>query len=353
MQTDIGSGGIGPDDTGYQDKKLADLIAEQEAIFVRRQPGSARLADRARDALAGGVTSSWQITVPQPVWLSHGQGSKVYDVDGNEYVDLHGGYGAALAGHAHPAIARAISEQAGRGTHFAQPTPDAIAVATELAGRFGLPRWRFANSGTEAPMDAIHLMRSITGRDLIIKVEGCYHGHHDSVQVSVLPEPDEAGPADRPASAPASSGIPAALTRLTLVAGFNDIGSVARRLDEHPAVSRVRYPGLPGDPGHRIAAAQMTGFGAVLAFEVADAPTADRLCDAVCVIVHATSLGGVESTIERRSKLPGQEHVPLGLLRLSVGCEHIDDLWNDLNSALQHASRPDNPGPGTGRAERR
>jgi cystathionine gamma-synthase len=82
----------------------------------------------------------------------------------------------------------------------------------------------------------------------------------------------------------------------------------------------------------------MTGFGAVLAFEAADAPTADRLCDALQIIVHATSLGGVESTIERRSKLPGQGHVPRGLLRLSVGCEHIDDLWNDLNSALQHAS---------------
>ena len=99
----------------------------------------------------------------------------------------------------------------------------------------------------------------------------------------------------------------------------------------------------------------MTGFGAVLAFEVADAPTADRLCDAVHVIVHATSLGGVESTIERRSKLPGQRHVPPGLLRLSVGCEHIDDLWNDLNSALKQASRPENPawrrGPGTDTVE--
>jgi cystathionine gamma-synthase len=130
---------------------------------------------------------------------------------------------------------------------------------------------------------------------------------------------------------------------LRLDRGQANAGELARRLDEHPAVSRVRYPGLPGDPGHRTAAAQMTGFGAVLAFEVADAGTADRLCDAVRVIVHATSLGGVESTIERRSKLPGQEHVPPGLLRLSVGCEYIDDLWNDLNSALQHVSRPGNP----------
>ena len=130
---------------------------------------------------------------------------------------------------------------------------------------------------------------------------------------------------------------------LRLDRGQANAAELARRLDRHPAVSRVRYPGLPSDPGHQTAAAQMTGFGAVLAFEVADAPTADRLCHALHVIVHATSLGGVESTIERRSKLPGQEHVPPGLLRLSVGCEHIDDLWNDLSTALQQATRPDNP----------
>ena len=216
------------------DITLKQIIAEQEEIFVRRQPASRRLAEQAQRRLAGGVTSSWQITAPQPVWLSHGQGSKVYDVDGNAYVDLHGGYGAALAGHAHPAIVRAVQQQVGRGTHFAQPTEDAIAVAEELTRRFGLPQWRFANSGTEATMDAVHLMRAVTGRDLIIKVEGCYHGHHDSVQVSVAPDAGEAGPADRPAQVPASSGIPGAITGLTLVASFNDIGGVARLLDEHP-----------------------------------------------------------------------------------------------------------------------
>jgi glutamate-1-semialdehyde 2,1-aminomutase len=209
------------------------LIAEQEAIFTRRQPKSAELAARARGVLAGGVTSNWQITQPQPVWLSHGAGSKVYDVDGNEYVDLHGGYGAALAGHAHPAIVRAVRDQVTQGTHFAQPTANAIVVAAELGRRFGLPKWRFANSGTEATMDAVHLMRSFTGRDLIIKVEGGYHGHHDSVQVSVMPGRQDAGPAGRPAQVPSSSGIPAAITGLTLVASFNDLDSVARLLDEH------------------------------------------------------------------------------------------------------------------------
>jgi len=213
---------------------LARIIAEQEEIFVRRQPESARLAAEAKAHLAGGVTSSWQITTPQPVWLSHGVGSKVYDVDGHEYVDLHGGYGAMLAGHAHPAIVEAVRAQVGRGTHFAQPTPDSVVVANELARRWGLPRWRFGNSGTEATMDAIHLMRAITGRDLIIKIEGCYHGHHDSVQVSVLPMPEDAGPAEKPAQVPSSTGIPQAIIDLTLIATFNDLDSVARLLDEHP-----------------------------------------------------------------------------------------------------------------------
>ena len=88
---------------------IDEIIAVQEEIFCERQHESARLAQRASLALAGGVTSSWQITRPQPVWLSHGKGSKIYDVDGNEYVDLHGGYGAALAGHGHPAIVEAYA----------------------------------------------------------------------------------------------------------------------------------------------------------------------------------------------------------------------------------------------------
>ena len=209
------------------------LIADEEQVFLRRQPRSAELIDEARVHLAGGATSNWQIAEPQAVWMSHGLGSKVYDVDGNEYVDMHGGYGAAIAGHAHPAIVAAVSDRVRRGTHFAQPTEDAIWIAGELSRRFELPLWRFANSGTEATMDAVHLARALTGRDRIIKVEGCYHGHHDSVQVSVLPEADEVGPRDRPIAVPGNSGIPAAIRDLVIVVPFNDAGAVARALAEH------------------------------------------------------------------------------------------------------------------------
>jgi glutamate-1-semialdehyde 2,1-aminomutase len=214
------------------ESRLDELIAEQEQAFVRRQPRSRELRERARRSLAGGVTSSWQIARPQPVWISHGAGSRVWDVDGNEYVDLHGGYGVMAVGHAHPRVVAAVSDRVRRGTHFAQPTEEAIAVAEELAGRFGLPLWRFANSGTEATMDAVHLMRAITGRPRLLKVEGCYHGHHDSVQVSVYPAPHELGPAGRPASTPASSGIPSEVIGLTSVVPFNDLEAVERVLAE-------------------------------------------------------------------------------------------------------------------------
>ena len=110
--------------------------------------------------------------------------------------------------------------------------------------------------------------------------------------------------------------------------------ALAERLAAHPEVSRVRYPGLPDDPGHARAARLMDGFGAVLSFEVAGgAAHADRVCARVEVLTNATSLGGVETLIERRSRYP-LEQVPEGLMRLSVGCEDVEDLWRDLERAL-------------------
>jgi cystathionine gamma-synthase len=114
-------------------------------------------------------------------------------------------------------------------------------------------------------------------------------------------------------------------------------GELARRLADHPGVTRVRYPGLPDDPGHRTASAQMAGPGAVVSWEVADASTAARVCAGLRIAVHATSLGGVETTIERRGRYVGQEHVPPGLLRMSVGLEDVEDLWADLDRAVADA----------------
>jgi cystathionine gamma-synthase len=114
---------------------------------------------------------------------------------------------------------------------------------------------------------------------------------------------------------------------------------LAERLDDHRHVERVRYPGLINDPGFERASSQMGGFGAMLSFEVSDAERADRVVSSLELIVGGTSLGGVESTIDRRARWKGEEIVPGGLLRLSVGLEHPVDLWGDLDQALNRACK--------------
>ena len=167
--------------------RVAALAERQRAIHHERTAGSGRMFERAATVMPGGVPSSFQRNHPWPVYLSRGEGARVWDVDGNEYIDFHNGFGVMCVGHANPVIAAAVKARMDDGTHFAAPTEGSIAVAEELRRRWGLPHWRFTNSGTESTMDAIHLARAATGRELIVKIEGTYHGHHDAVMVSVKP----------------------------------------------------------------------------------------------------------------------------------------------------------------------
>lgn len=211
---------------------IDDRIRNQERRFLERNRRSQELYERALASMPGGVTSSWSSTRPIPVWVERGLGSHVWDADGNEYVDYHAGYGVNVVGHANPAIVEAVQRRVTQGTHFAQPVEDAIVVAESLAERFGLPQWRFNNSGTESTMDAIHLMRAITGRDLIVKVEGTYHGHHDLVNVSLWRSLDELGPVEDPRREP-GPGIPRVISDLVRIVPFNDLAAVERVFTEH------------------------------------------------------------------------------------------------------------------------
>ncbi|NBR18580.1 MAG: aminotransferase class III-fold pyridoxal phosphate-dependent enzyme, partial [Gammaproteobacteria bacterium] len=130
-------------------------IASEEAALLARIPGSVKHHARASEFIPGGVASSWASSRPVPIWVERGEGAYVWDVDGNRYIDFHAGYGANIVGHANPAIVRAVQHRVTKGTHFAQPSPDIVTVAELLAQRFGLPKWRFNNSGSEATMDAI------------------------------------------------------------------------------------------------------------------------------------------------------------------------------------------------------
>jgi glutamate-1-semialdehyde 2,1-aminomutase len=209
------------------------LIEQEEAALEPKHRRSIEYQKEAMRRLPGGVSSSWQTAPPHPIYISHGKGSKVWDIDGNEYVDFHNGYGVMATGHAHPKIVEAVQRRIELGSHFAQPTEDALIVADNLAERTGLPLWRFGNSGTEATLDATRLMRAATGRDLLMKIEGTYHGHHDALMVSVFPTQEDMGSRERPSSVAQTPGLPQSYVDLTLVVPFNDAEGAERAFAEH------------------------------------------------------------------------------------------------------------------------
>src|SRR2546423_1192002 len=181
---------MGPPRTAELDlDKVDELIAREEATLEPKHRASIEYRKLAGRHVAGGVASSWQDSPPHAIFIDRGARNHLWDIDGNEYLDYHLGYGAMVVGHAHPKIVEALQRAAARGTHFAQPTKDLDVIGENLADRFSLPLWRFCNSGTEATLEAGRLMRANTGRDLLIKIEGSYHGHHDSLMFSVAPEP--------------------------------------------------------------------------------------------------------------------------------------------------------------------
>ena len=210
------------------------LIEREEEKFRAARKKSDAMWKEAREFISKGVPSSFQDAPPQPLFVDRGKGSKVWDVDGNEYVDFHNGFGVMVVGHAHPLVVQAISERAAKGTHFAQPVEDDIAVARDLARRFKQPQWRFTNSGTESTLDAVRIARGFTGRSRIVKIEATYHGHHDALMVSVEPKPDKMGPADSPASVPQTEGIPKEVSDLTSVIAFNNLEQLERIFKRYP-----------------------------------------------------------------------------------------------------------------------
>jgi glutamate-1-semialdehyde 2,1-aminomutase len=212
-------------------QRVQELTEREGARLNERTGRSHELYDRARKVLSGGVASSYQLRDPWPIYLSHGEGPKVWDHDGNEMWDFHNGFGSMVQGHAHPAIGRAVQERYGKGTHFAAPTEDAVLVAEELQRRWGIPRWRYTNSGSESTMDAIRIARAYTGRDTVMKIFGSYHGHHDTVMVSIGVEYDRIGEPDNLASLPYGAGIPQATVDMTVAVPFNDAEAMERRIE--------------------------------------------------------------------------------------------------------------------------
>jgi glutamate-1-semialdehyde 2,1-aminomutase len=194
----------------------SELDAEAARYLARTTNSYAQMQLQAR-ALPLGVASSFQSHYPYPFVVDYGEGAWVWDIDGNRYLDVHGGFGVNVLGHSHPAVVEAIEAASNRGLHFATPHRELAEYALTLQQRFRLERLRLSPSGTEATMDALRFARAATGRDLVVKIEGAYHGHHDVALTSTKPDPAEAGWPPRPV--PASDGIlPAVIASLRVVA---------------------------------------------------------------------------------------------------------------------------------------
>ena len=191
---------------------------------------SAKLFDRAKRVLPGGVNSpvrAFRAVGGTPFFVSHAEGSKLFDVDGKSYVDYVCSWGPLILGHAHAAVLDAVRTAADRGWTYGAPCEAEVELAEEVRRRMpSLEMVRFVNSGTEATMAAVRLARAATGRDLIVKFEGCYHGHADGFLV-------KAGSGVATLGLPDSPGVPAALASLTLTAPFNDARAVADLFRAH------------------------------------------------------------------------------------------------------------------------
>ena len=233
--------------------------------------------DVARKVLAGGVVSSFQLQEPWPIYLERGQGSAVWDVDGTRRVDFHNGFGAMLQGHAHAVITATIARAALSATHLGATGDDAVAVAEALRDRWGLAAWRFTTTGSEATMDALRLARAVTGRDVVVKMFGAYHGHHDAVLVSVGDDDRGADPQNLP-SVGAGEGIPEDVAALTVAVPFNDAEALDARLGAlsaggRPAACVILEPifqmgVLVPEPGYLEAVREITrAHGALLVFD--------------------------------------------------------------------------------------
>jgi len=237
-------------------QRIKELTEREEKALDERTGGSAAMYRRANQTLAAGVASSYQVRDPWPIYLESGVGPKVWDVDGNEMWDFHNGFGSMVQGHAHPAIGDAINDRYAKGTHFAAPTEDGVVVGELLAERFRLPKWRYTNSGSESTMDAIRVARAFTKRDTVMKIFGSYHGHHDTVMVSIGVPYDKIGDRNNLASLPYGAGIPDAVVQMTVPVPFNDADAMEARIEKLAAEDRL--------PSCVIMEAAMMNLGVIL-----------------------------------------------------------------------------------------
>jgi len=208
---------------------------------------SESLFERAQRVMPGGVNSpvrAFRAVGGSPFFVARAEGARIVDADGRSYLDFLGSWGPLILGHAAPVVVEAVSEALRRGTSYGAPTPGEVEMAEAIIGAYpSMEMLRLVSSGTEAAMSAIRLARGATGRDVIVKFEGCYHGHADSLLV-------KAGSGGATFGVPDSQGVPAALAALTLTAAYNDLEAMRRLFrDRGGEVAAVIVEPVAGNMG--------------------------------------------------------------------------------------------------------
>ena len=210
-----------------KDKAGSEVAAMPKA---NARPRSTEIFERGKKTLVGGVDSpvrAFRAVGGTPLVIDHALGTRLYDVDGREYLDYVCSWGALILGHAHPDVVAAVSEQAGRGTSYGMTSPLEIELGEKITRAVpSVEMVRFVSSGTEAAMSAVRLARAFTERDLVIKFEGCYHGHSDGFL-------SEAGSGLATLGIAACPGVPEAFARLTLNTPYNDLAGVENLFRQH------------------------------------------------------------------------------------------------------------------------
>jgi len=210
---------------------LHPVVQAVMAQYASRTPGSRAHCERAKQVLPGGDTRRAVYFDPYPTYIERGEGCTVYDVDGNRYLDFHNNYTSLIHGHGHPAIVEAVRTQMARGTLYGSPTACQYELAGLLCDRIpSVERVRFCNSGTEATMMAMRLARAYSGKDVILKMDGGYHGTHEFAEINITASAGEEGP---PTLRKESRGIPDAILTAMMVVPFNDLDAVEETLTAH------------------------------------------------------------------------------------------------------------------------
>jgi glutamate-1-semialdehyde 2,1-aminomutase len=255
--------------------------------------GSEALFARARAVTPGGVNSpvrAFNAVGGTPRFIREATGPWLTDVDGNTYVDLICSWGPMLLGHAHPAVVDAVQRAVTRGTSYGTPTEGEVALVEAIVARTPVERLRLVSSGTEATMSAIRLARGFTGRDVVVKFAGCYHGHVDSLLAA-------AGSGLTTFSIPGTPGVPASSTELTLVLPYNDREAVAAAFAEHG--DRIACLITEAAPGNMGVVPPAPGFNAFLA-EICRAHGALFISDEVMTGFRVSKAGqwGTDGAVE-------------------------------------------------------